>query len=137
MNEEKKALEHRKSLDFEEVTKAMQKLQKYKGRRYGDSWKKHGEAISIFGNTSRKYDRIENIMHDIAQGTGELPAPDSEESVAETVADLAVYCILWLTWIKYARFEEYSSWIKKIQMLPEEPEENGKEPKKQTSRTRK
>ena len=121
MNEEKKILEERKALDFEEVTNAMQKLQKYKGRRYGDSWKKHGEAISIFGNTSRKYDRIENIMHDVVERTGELPAPDSEESVTETIADLAVYCILWLTWIKYSRPKEFECWHNKIMALPEEP----------------
>lgn len=137
MNEEKKILEERKALDFEEVTKAMQKLQKYKGRRYGDSWKKHGEAISIFGNTARKYDRLENIMHDVVEGTGDLPAPDSEESVTETVADLAVYGILWLTWVKYHRPKEYSSWLKKIQSLPEEHENDGKEPGKQNTRTRK
>lgn len=103
-----------KDNDFKEICEMLCELQSYKSKRYGSSWCKHGEAISIFGNTARKYDRIENIMKDFAQKQVPLPNPESEESVIETVADLAVYCILWSTWIKVNRPKEYYSWIERI-----------------------
>ncbi len=109
-----------KDADFREVIEAIFQLQSFKGRRYGNSWCKHGEAISIFGNTSRKYDRIENMMKDFVEQKKPLPKPDSEESVAETVADLATYSILWMTWIKRNRPAEYESWITKIRKALEE-----------------
>ena len=107
---------------FREVTGLMIELQDHKGKTYGNTWCKHGEAISIFGNTSRKYDRIENIIKNFVDGKP-LPPPDSDESVAETVADLAVYCILWMTWIAENRPLEYQSWKEKIiRMTAPKPE---------------
>jgi hypothetical protein len=63
----------------------------WKGRSYGDSWCKHGEAVSIFGNVSRKYDRLEKIIVHGASEIGEVKST--------TIADLLVYSSLWLTWL--------------------------------------
>ena len=98
---------------FQEVQELLYKLQSYKSKTYGSSWCKHGEAISVFGNTSRKYDRIESIIKNFIEGKP-LPSPESEESLAETVADLGVYCVLWMTWIKMNRPAEYESWVNRI-----------------------
>lgn len=106
-----------KNLAFKEVCDLIYDLQCYKGQTYGDSWCKHGEAISIFGNVARKYDRIENIITDHIENAKDLPAPNSEESLSETIADLGVYCILWMTWIKENRPEEYKHWMCKIKEL--------------------
>lgn len=107
-----------KDTDFAEVCGLFLKLQMLKGQRYGDAWCKHGEAISIFGNVSRKYDRIENIIKDKIEKGIDFPPPDSEESLAETVGDLSVYCTLWMTHIKKNRPEEYESWKTKIEDKP-------------------
>lgn len=66
-------------------------LQTEKARVYGDSWKKHGELISIFANISRKYDRLINIWDGVED------SPD--ETVYDTVGDLANYCALYYTWL--------------------------------------
>jgi hypothetical protein len=104
---------------FREVIDLMFDLQSYKARHYGSSWCKHGEAISIFGNISRKYDRLEQIIKNNAINGLPLPSPLSEESVAETAADLAVYSILWMTWIKVNRPIEFNAWKERIAKLLE------------------
>ena len=109
-----------KDTTFREVQSLLYDLQVFKGKTYGSSWCKHGEAISIFGNTSRKYDRLETIMKNFVQQVSPLPPPDSDESVAETVADLANYCILWMTWIKQNRPQEYAAWASKIRKVTQE-----------------
>lgn len=108
-----------KDRDFLEVCDLFFHLQSHKAKRYGDSWCKHGEAISVFGNTSRKYDRVQNIVVDYAERGVPLPPPDSDESLAETVGDLGIYSILWMTYIKKNRPQEYRSWKAKIEGLPE------------------
>lgn len=99
---------------FQEVVGLLDRMQRYKGKRYGSSWCKHGEAISIFGNVSRKFDRIENIVVDAVNNDAPIPAPDSEESLAETIGDLATYCVLWLVWVRQNRPDEFNSWRKRI-----------------------
>lgn len=106
-----------KDADFLEVCDLFFHLQSHKAKRYGDSWCKHGEAISVFGNTSRKYDRVQNIIVDYAERGVPLPPPDSDESLAETVGDLGIYSILWMTYIKKNRPEEYRTWKAKIEGL--------------------
>lgn len=59
---------------------------------YGNSWKKHGEIISIFANISRKYDRIENVFIDNIQAT-------TDETLLDTVADLVIYSTKYLGWL--------------------------------------
>jgi len=104
-----------KDSDFLEVTQLFYQLQAYKAQRYGDSWCKHGEAISVFGNTSRKYDRLQNMVIAKVEAGFDYPDPESEETVAETVGDLGIYSILWMTYIKKNRPEEYKAWKSRIQ----------------------
>ncbi len=59
---------------------------------YKDSWKKHGELLGVFGNIARKYDRIEVIMKDKVK-------PTSDESLLDTVADMAVYLTKYMTYL--------------------------------------
>jgi len=63
----------------------------WKGRSYGDSWKKYGEKCSIFPNIARKFDRLANI---IVNSVGE-----GAEAKSTTITDLLVYSSLWLTWL--------------------------------------
>lgn len=103
-----------KDKDFALISNLLFLLQSYKAKRYGSSWCKHGEAISVFGNLSRKYDRIEHIITQHIKERTPLPAPESEESLAETVADLAVYAILWLLYIQENRPVEMDAWSSRI-----------------------
>lgn len=73
------------------IVQTMLALQAAKARTYGDSWKKHGELLSIYANITRKYDRIEGVLG------GGKPLPD--EDTIDTIVDLAVYCALYLTWL--------------------------------------
>lgn len=59
---------------------------------YKDSWKKHGEVLGVFSNITRKYDRIEVILTEKAKST-------ADESLLDTVADLAVYATKYLTYL--------------------------------------
>lgn len=103
-----------KDRDFREVCEFMGLLQDYKGKRYGSAWCKNGEAMSILPNLERKCDRAAQILKDFVLNQKPIPAFDSEESLAETVGDLAVYGILWMTWIKKNRPEEYQHWCERI-----------------------
>jgi hypothetical protein len=58
---------------------------------YGDSWRKHGELLSIWPNITRKVDRLEIAM------TSEHTTPD--ETLIDTLADTAVYCTLYYAWL--------------------------------------
>lgn len=75
-----------------DVTRTLASLEQIKSKAYGNSWRKHGELVSIFANISRKYDRLENILFKDGKVT-----PD--ENLMDTVADLAVYCGLYVTWL--------------------------------------
>jgi thymidylate synthase len=66
-------------------------LHRKKSAVYGDSWKKHGEIISIFANISRKFDRLEVVLN------GKKATND--ETVYDTIADLAVYSIKYITFL--------------------------------------
>src|SRR5258708_10524186 len=59
---------------------------------YGDSWKKHGELLGIFANITRKYDRLEAAL---ARNATALV----DESILDTIADLAVYCTKYLSYL--------------------------------------
>jgi len=116
---------------FRQVTEHLNNMQIFKGRRYGDAWKKRGEHLSIFPKVAQKFDRLEKIMMDDAEGLTPLPPPESEESVAETVGDLATYCILWLTHIAETRPAEFRAWqerCEKMQKVNDEFSKNEAEP---------
>jgi thymidylate synthase len=82
---------------------------------YKDSWKKHGEVLGVFSNITRKYDRIEVIMTEGLKST-------ADESLLDTVADLAVYSTKYLTYLA----EHYPGIFKDfiLQYSPIEPREN-------------
>lgn len=81
------------------VVASLMELQQSKGAIYGDSWKKHGEVLSIFSNISRKVDRI-NAISESGFRDSELNA----ETLEDTLADLAVYCGLYASWIEGTDF---------------------------------
>lgn len=78
-------------LSFSDVCAVLKVLEYKKTLRYGQSWRKHGEVLSIFANISRKWDRLDNMHRNGVAGT-------SDESEIDTLGDLAVYCL------KYAGF---------------------------------
>lgn len=78
-------------VDFGVVCRALKTLEYKKTLRYGQSWRKHGEVLSIFANISRKWDRLDTMRHSGVTGT-------ADESLIDTWGDLAVYCL------KYAGF---------------------------------
>jgi len=67
-----------------------------KGSNYKDSWAKRG-LFSITQNLERKWNRIENMLFEFDV---EKLALESDESVLETIMDLAVYCLLTLVYFK-------------------------------------
>jgi hypothetical protein len=86
----------------------------WKGLVYGDSWRKHGEAVSIFGNVARKFDRLAIIFDPNSN------VPDNmlkDEPVETTVLDLLTYVIKWVAWIPRQgnRMTEMSNLIAKAQ----------------------
>lgn len=64
------------------------KLQYEKECGYGNSWEKRGE-IGVFFNIARKWDRLENYILNGNQLKG--------ETLEDTIADIAIYMMLWLT----------------------------------------
>lgn len=93
------------------IVEDMKRLQAIKGASYGDSWQAEGEAVSIFGNVSRKFARLKKMVLYGVKGT-------SDESKIDTVADLAVYGILWITYLAMKDPEAYKSWKQRNGLLP-------------------
>ena len=67
-------------------------LEEAKSITYGNSWKKYGEASSIFPNLARKYDRLETLWNKQDDAL--------EESIIDTLADLAVYAMKWIGYLE-------------------------------------
>jgi hypothetical protein len=80
------------SYTFEAVFGLLSQLHHKKTLVYKDSWKKHGELLGVFSNITRKYDRIETVF------VGEI-ASTADESLLDTVSDLAVYAAKYLTYL--------------------------------------
>lgn len=103
------------SIDVPAVYEILKTLHYKKSLSYKDSWKKHGEIASIFANISRKYDRMKTIKTENAQAT-------ADESIVDTIADLAVYAAKYLTFLagKYPHdFEIFLSNFKEHQKVNE------------------
>lgn len=113
-NKDGGALEHVShfGLTYEDVIKLSHELMQAKNSTYKDSWRKNGEFLSTFGNVSRKYDRINNIIVEHIENGISLPTGDS--SIASGVMDLLVYCGLWLTLVAEKRPEEIASLVDDI-----------------------
>lgn len=86
---------------FDSIFELLGVLHDKKTRVYGDSWKKHGEILGVFSNITRKYDRMETAFE---AGTKAL----SDESILDTIADLAVYCTKYLTYLAEQHPTEFS-----------------------------
>ncbi len=94
-----------------EIVSYLMKLQAAKGQNYGGSWQKYGEAISVFGNVARKFHRLENlVLH------GKKGSPD--ETKIDTIADLAVYSLLWLAYSSIQERASFDEWLKRNGLLP-------------------
>lgn len=96
-------------IDFIHLAKALDYLQKVKGKTYGNSWERRGD-MGVLHNIFRKIDRIENIVTDHLR-TGKYPTGD--ESLPETVADLAVYALLWMTRLSEVDEVGFKQWALK------------------------
>jgi hypothetical protein len=94
--------------DFKTVCGKLCEIHSIKSMTYGDSWKKHGEQISVFGNLSRKYDRIERIITE-PELWAKAMCGELNEDLEETILDLAVYSILWCSFIMSTRPEKFEA----------------------------
>lgn len=79
-----------------------------KGRHYRNSWCKRGELISVWGNITRKFDRLENIFKKLLK-FGETDTDN--ESIFDTILDESVYYSLWSTLRIIKRKKEFENWI--------------------------
>ena len=76
---------------LDDICSVLRELHAKKSRAYGNSWRKHGELMSIFANISRKHDRLESVYAG-SKSTG-------DECIMDTLADLAVYAMKYLTFL--------------------------------------
>jgi hypothetical protein len=91
-------------------------VQASKARTYQGSWKKRGWQVSIFGNISRKFDRLEAIFTDPAQVVKFLDqyrSDSKEEPVVDTLIDMGVYCFLAASELMLSRPTMFDDWLKR------------------------
>ena len=98
-----------------EVLPELLSLQNDKGVIYGRSWCKHGD-LSAYFNLERKWDRIYNIMDKaMKNGIDTLFSDDSStptETFVDTIADLALYSLMWVGYIKETHPEEFEKFLR-------------------------
>jgi len=92
------------------VVDVMLKLQKAKEEGYGYSWCKRGMP-GIWANTSRKYDRLDNML---ASHFNDGVPLDRGENIVSTIADMAIYGIMWVAWFAKYHPELYDAWEDEI-----------------------
>ena len=78
-----------------------------KGKGYKNSWCKRGELVSIWGNATRKTDRIENILKDIQKSETAF----TQDSFFDTIMDTSVYYCLWSTLRIIKRNLNFLTWL--------------------------
>lgn len=93
------------AITFSDIIEHLKELHRKKTLIYKDSWKKHGEILSVFSNISRKYDRIESIYKNNFTET-------FDESLFDTIADLAIYSIKYFTLIAELYPNDFFSYFK-------------------------
>lgn len=81
------------------IMRKMQDLHDQKAKQYGASWKARGEAISLFGNLSRKIDRLSYMMP---------LATTTDTDMYETVIDIANYATLYLCYLEHVDDEGFN-----------------------------
>lgn len=80
-----------------EIASLLARQRYLKGRYYGNSWISRG-VVGAFHNMARKWDRIERIFAQASSGQdlviSRLPAHDGDESLMDTLGDLANYVLM-------------------------------------------
>lgn len=87
-----------------------------KSATYGNSWKKRGWVVSIFGNIARKFDRLEKIFTNndlISKFLDKYDVNSDEESIVDTLMDGGVYHFLAITEAMLDKPEMFDSWFAK------------------------
>lgn len=90
------------------------RVQAQKGKTYLGSWKKRGWVVSVFGNISRKFDRLEGIFLDPQKVIDFVLNPKEnalEEPVVDTFIDLGVYCFLAASELMLSKPAMFDSWL--------------------------
>lgn len=89
---------HEDNCKIQEILPYLVLLQNQKESFYGNSWRKYGD-VSAFFNLARKFDRIDTIMRQaMQQGVDTMFEEDSQlstETIFDTIADLALYGLMW------------------------------------------
>ena len=107
-------------------------LQYNKEKYYGSSWKLKGEYRGIIPNIDRKYDRLNIIVQNeldnpesvLAKGDKPEDMTNEQwdnlvgESKIDTVADLTVYCLLYLTFLKNNHQGAFDTWVRRNLVSP-------------------
>jgi hypothetical protein len=92
---------------------------------YGSSWCGKGEYRGIMANIDRKYDRLDKMTEDEIHGSlrplheqeeilnenFDLYGSQVGESKVDAIADLAVYCLLYLTYVKEKYPRVFQIWV--------------------------
>jgi thymidylate synthase len=101
------------TVTFSDLIEHFNELHRKKTLIYKDSWKKHGEILSVFSNISRKYDRIESIHINKLTET-------FDESLFDTIADLAIYAVKYFTLIAELYPTDFYSYFKEHIQQPDD-----------------
>ena len=103
------------NLSFSIVIGILAKLEAVKGKRYGASWQKRGEP-GILANVTRKVDRLDVALQEQEDREHGVELPPGE-SICESLADGAVYCIKWLCRRAQTNPDEFHTWLEGVQKL--------------------
>ena len=92
------------------------RIQAQKAKTYQGSWKKRGWQVSIFGNISRKFDRLESIFMDptkVLDFIINAKENNDEEPVVDTLIDMGVYCFLAASELMLTKPAIFDGWLKR------------------------
>lgn len=79
---------------FESITKSMLETFKAKNSDYGNSFDNTCDRFGLVAAVTRMFDKMERLAQFVIKGSFEV-----NESVKDTLLDLANYCILTYMWI--------------------------------------
>ena len=110
-----------------EIVDMLLAIQYSKEKDYGSSWKARGEHRGIIPNVDRKYDRLDQMtmaelegklkplreQEELLKSNYELYASEVGESKIDAIADLAVYCLLYMTYVKENYPNVFKVWVER------------------------